>query len=686
MQIGILRDDDAIISGENYTKPMQNTSMSLLDVLVRESVQNSLDAAISDTSRGSVNVDIITGSFDSVLLNNEFEYIGPELSSRYGESPHDFIAIRDSGTTGLEGLSDVLNQNNLSRLQFKKTRLYALIYDIFNGQSKEGAGGSWGLGKTTYFKFGVGLVIYYSRIKENGEYIDLLAATYIDRDPYNPVITEPGNRGIAFFGERKTWSVDPNPLFKGTIPITNSSEISRILSYFGLELYASEATGTTIIIPYMEFDSHLKELFPPGTDTSHVPDWGLDISKALSIILQRWYAPRLDPTYTYYSNGPWLSASVNGTRITSASMHPLFRTVLDLYGFASSVRYEPRYITSISRFSIAEFGIKQISKGKAGRIASISVGTRELKLSLNKANHDIFAYLGLNTSRPCITAYVRKPGMIICYETEKPWAPSIEPESGQIILSVFKPFSDSVVTHDGVSLEQYLRFREQSYHDRWPAGDFIINKIANMVSSKIEKFYQEKSALESDRISKLSRYYDKLFLPSNSGIFTASPGRTSSGSGIKGIRSVSKARSTFGGSSIDSRGVRSLDLELNGGSTKQSVTVRFLIRHELSSFESFDWEKDTDHRFPMSVSSVRIVGFLMSGRTMNDVDVSVDFSSDSFVYESFSVHLLKTEKFGVPYALKFIMPPKSKLKVSVDLVSDDPVYSFEFKQSSEAIE
>lgn len=160
-------------SGSSLLRLIQNQDMPLLDLFVRESVQNSLDAAASDVEY--VNVDMVTGTFKPAALNRHLEKIEDRLNRRYSSVSQNFIAVRDSNTIGLTGpvrYKDVRNNSFGNLLK--------LVYEICKPQSTEGAGGSWGLGKTIYFRLGIGLVLYYSRIRQNGKYQSRLVACLVE--------------------------------------------------------------------------------------------------------------------------------------------------------------------------------------------------------------------------------------------------------------------------------------------------------------------------------------------------------------------------------------------------------------------------------------------------------------------------------------------------------------------------
>ena len=217
MRIEIAEHERMSESGSSLLRLIQNQDMPLLDLLIRESIQNALDAAKEGVPY--VSVDFHTGFFKSTHLNKHLEVVGEVLDKRFcRENNYEFIEIRDANTLGLTGptrYSDVRNNDFGNLLK--------LVYEICKPQQAEGAGGSWGLGKTVYFRLGIGLVIYYSRIEQNGKYQSRLAACLVEDEtmsdsiiPHNPNEVK---RGIAWWGSL----VDP--VKKHTAPIENEEDM-----------------------------------------------------------------------------------------------------------------------------------------------------------------------------------------------------------------------------------------------------------------------------------------------------------------------------------------------------------------------------------------------------------------------------------------------------------------------------
>ena len=156
LKIKIATDDPQSMAqdGASILRSLQNKSIPLLDLIVRESIQNSLDAGIDGV--GNTRVDFHFGDFDADNLARHLEGVSDELLSNYCNRTK-FLAISDKNTFGLTGAISGDYHDDLVNSNFHK-----LVFGIGKNQEKEGAGGSWGLGKTSFFRIGNGIVIYYT--------------------------------------------------------------------------------------------------------------------------------------------------------------------------------------------------------------------------------------------------------------------------------------------------------------------------------------------------------------------------------------------------------------------------------------------------------------------------------------------------------------------------------------------
>lgn len=520
MKIEIAEPGRMTQSGSSLLKLIQNNKTPVLDLLVRESVQNSLDAHKANAK--SVTVEFCTGTFSSSSLGNELEGIGAALSKRFPDDKCQYLAVCDSDTVGLTGEMDVQNvkDNNYGNL-------LKLVYEICKPQDAEGAGGSWGLGKTVYFRIGIGLVIYYSRIYEgNGKYSSRLAASFVENET-NPNAMIPEykgftRRGIAWWGK----TIRENT----TVPVTDESYIHKFLGIFGISPYTADKTGTSIIIPYINSDTLLANNRIDYADVieDHLsPYWYSSLDNYLRIAVQRWYAPRLcNPSYPY---GAYLKVLVNGKGISADSMEPVFKTVQALYNRANHVESDDFLSENNMEVSHGDAIVKKFLVDTiAGNVACTKI-TRDvlgMEVPHNKPEPAVYFNCEVTdktTNRPLIF-YVRKPGMIVSYETVSAWTAGIpSTNKNEYILGIFalnSPNRFKVDDRPIDSLEEYVRKSEMADHtswNDWTDSHFnprIISKIQKSVTKIVgDKYADEDVEHQPKENSELSRYLGDLILP-----------------------------------------------------------------------------------------------------------------------------------------------------------------------------
>ena len=143
--------------------PMVNKANSVLrvfqnnndpiELVVRESIQNSLDAKSPNRSPVQIQFNV------SSIQNSAFNHLDGNLITHFklrSNQESKSLEIRDNGT-GLEGDLIDNQDKNLQRLVYKIGQSH---------QNQNQQGGSWGYGKTVYYRLGKGFVIFYSRIRK----------------------------------------------------------------------------------------------------------------------------------------------------------------------------------------------------------------------------------------------------------------------------------------------------------------------------------------------------------------------------------------------------------------------------------------------------------------------------------------------------------------------------------------
>ena len=159
-------------TGSKVLKSIMDTTTPGMDILVRESIQNSMDAVLDNALYGRVSFNY--GEFSSENLSSKLDFIDQNLNTFYPNKSYEFLAISDTNTCGLLG-EPYFDPDD----ETKPHNLYNLVYDFMNGKNDENAGGSWGIGKSVYYRYGAGICFYYSRTYENNKYIHKLVGALI---------------------------------------------------------------------------------------------------------------------------------------------------------------------------------------------------------------------------------------------------------------------------------------------------------------------------------------------------------------------------------------------------------------------------------------------------------------------------------------------------------------------------
>ncbi len=601
-------------SGSSLLRLIQNQNMPVLDLLVRECVQNSLDAAKPGTA--AVQVDFLVGSFASRQLSRHLEGITARLNMQFPREQADFIAVRDRGTVGLTG---PVRYGDVTDNRFGN--LLKLVYEISKAQQNEGAGGSWGLGKTVYYRVGIGLVLYYSRICQDGRYQSRLAACLVeDETGRNALLNEKGvRRGIAWWG-KKDWPRN------STIPVDSEQEIAGILNIFGIPPYRDTETGTTVIIPWIRPEALLNEAYPVNASRNSRPPWAGRVDSYLRTAVQRWYAPRL--YNRRYGHGPYLRATVNG-KPAGQQMMPAFQAIQDLYRLAAGCDLEPGALLSPGDAVIETIALRgPLEQGHtAGVLAFAKLSRSQLRMDPpdnEKSPYQQITNLGPaddsdgeQTGNAPVICYTRKPGMIVGYDMNGQWTRGM-PRSGEgeYILGIFVLNSANTLkdipaesgSQQKMSLEEYIRKGELADHSSWEDRSIgghrpgIVTAIQKNVIRKVKGAYGGQTAPPPDRknIGLGRTLADLLLPPENFGrAATPPPGPPGGGGGGGGKAGAglrtSKCRYTGGG----------LEIPFELALTENPCILQVQVITERKAYDADTWETEVEKRFPLELTGVK---------------------------------------------------------------------------------
>ncbi|USF95451.1 hypothetical protein [Latilactobacillus sakei] len=496
--------------GKGILRSLQNENMPYADIVIREALQNSLDATNKDEDETVV--EIQTNKFNSTAVAYHFEEIESELVNRFpGEQLA--LVLKDKNTSGLSGSIDTRTDNDT---ELKESKFYKLVYGLSMNQDEQGAGGSWGLGKTSYFRVGAGIVIYYTRVKlADGTYQERLAGSLIENpDGDNPLLDS--KMGLAWWGEN-------NVAESGTHPIVDSAQIRKIISDFGVDPYVDNETGTTIIIPYIDRDKLTNDR---SVDDEKIPWFAAELNTSLKLAVQRWYGPRiLNSKYHQEIGNSELIVSVNGDYAQPAEFEQTFRIFRRLYDSALTGKAVKSDI-EVKEISGLRKALTSTSE-VLGRVAFTQVSFEELHLVGGDQDLTPSRYVGVENDDDGqqgqgIIAYSRKPGMVVEYVNDaSPWMQKVNIPDNTYLLAFFVPISSAKLHSDynknGYDiLEDYLRDTESADHAEWKdkTNITLIKRIRDRISRSLREVVNqtEQNAISS-RTSNLSRQVGQSILP-----------------------------------------------------------------------------------------------------------------------------------------------------------------------------
>lgn len=689
MKIEIAQHGRMSESGSSLLRLIQNQDMPLLDLLVREAVQNSLDAA---DDKPFVNVDISVTPFNAKALNKHLDGITDQINRRFPGSSYKSIIVKDSNTVGLTGpvrYEDVKGNDFGNCLK--------LIYEISKPQLNEGAGGSWGLGKTIYFRLGIGLVLYYSRIKYKGRYKSRLAACLVeDETKKDSLIPSSGGvkRGIAWWGTTQ-WNR------KITVPIEDDKEIARILSVFNIKPYVKSETGTTIIIPYINETALLQEVYAKNDDIIHRPYWASSIEEYLKVAFQRWYAPRiLNTTY----DGAYLRPSINNKLIKISTLLPLFKVIRELYILATTGAVPEDSIISDSDISyhVDEIRTREIflrGNSSAGKFAYLKLTDKQLMMTPPDNHKTPYQQISnrvipMESGNTPIVMFTRKPGMVVGYDYNGAWTHRM-PKSGEdeYIIGLFVANSSNRLaniydsSNNHLLLEEYIRQGEKADHASWSDRNIggmnprVITKVQSNIIRTIASQYKEKPVESVERQNTgLSHALANILLPS-----TEFGHRSSSGSTGGGNQGGSVGRSSKPTISLDSNPEFSADsivFRYEASIKEGDNFLRLAIITDYKKYYSDSWEseKEIGKPFPIAFTGISIeakkennkqkawnpMNLVMAEGNVTKDDIML-YRIDSELFHTHSTIKITTGKSQIIKGKISIKTKDLGLKVTVDI-------------------
>lgn len=617
----ILKTNYGVSYGSVTLKSLQNDNIPELDLLVREAIQNSSDAALGEAGP-SYAVNFQYGSFTPAVFNSFLTDIENSLNIKYPIPSADFLEIRDTKTTGLTGC--------IRKADIKKDdhgNFFKLIYDTGKRQTKSSAGGNWGFGKSVYYRVGIGIVIFYSKIKTETGYDSRLIITLVEdeskKDSNGNDATilnalEPLSAGKAWWGIR-----DGEDL----LPLQDMDFIKSVLDVFGLKPFKDNETGTSIIIPYLKTDSLLNGIVPADAEIEagikeHFSSvWTASIADYLRLSIQKWYAPKIhNRELPNFCDKKWLLVSVNSTPIRKQDMLPLFNLAQELYTTSIAKTYGHEYKSkTFPGIVCLPVNIRGYFDGMtSGYVSVIKISKQELNGTQNLLSP--YDYIGKfeadgGLNEP-VVMYSRDPGMIIDYAITGPWVKNIAPPESpdDFVFAFYFPITHKTLKQDlpapeyaGMPLGEYLRDCEASDHMGWndPVKMQIVQRIQKNTVNQISGHLKKSEQVNVDATaSKLAGRLGRNLLPRvGSGKKPGGSGGSggSGGGGTKINNIVLEISSqTIHGNSL----VMNYELQLMHG--KKDAKVSLMIASEGGWIDPESWKDEIGTEFPAVFDSVSV--------------------------------------------------------------------------------
>lgn len=602
--------------GSGSLKALQNDNLPEIDLLVRESIQNSSDASLREPG-DFFGVNFNFRKFAPKSFNNLLSDVSGILNERFDSNEADYLEIRDFKTSGLTG---EVRPSEVAMSPDDHGNYFKLVFDTGKEQtnSDDGmAGGSWGYGKSVYFRFGIGLVVFYSHIRTETGFESRLIISLIENenDP-NAILKNVrlDSIGRAWWGKTEAGSKD-------LLPITDETEIRQVLDVFGVASFGETETGTSIIIPYIDTNKLIEGIFPDNCgisdDVIAMCSFKDNIVEYTRLAIQKWYAPKIfNKNLSKYSNQKWLAVRVNDIPIRYQDMRPLFKLVQELYTSALSANkcgvqdYKSSDFTDIRSIAVPS---QKVQNGRAGFVSTVVVKSSDFGSTGSIIPPQAYLRLfGTLTKNDPITMFARAAGMVLDYKIDGKWIKGItRPENeDEMLFSFFVPDCQLKLKDDtslkqfsGMSLGNYLRKCEKSDHMNWtdPASLTVVTNISARVVSKVNECYKPKTSTEVEgAASRLSGRLGRKLLPKvNYGKKKGGSGSGGEGSG----GSISNLDCKISQDRITSNSMV-LNFEIKFMNNRKEAFLGVFVESEVGLVDADAWNKGIGTHFPISISEI----------------------------------------------------------------------------------
>ncbi len=608
------------MNAESILKVIGNPALPLLDILLRESIQNSLDAGKNNKP---INVDFDYIEYGvkktlterlSEILGNDKHGVNRRLADRIKLSNMGILTIRDIGTTGLDGptAKDDKLWDKAERRNF-----FNLVFNIGRNHGTSGAGGSFGFGKTIFFKAAEsGLILYYSKCLNSAKKEEhRLMFCMISAEEQK----KGRNTGIIWWGgEHYTFEKSIN-----IRPLTGSSA-SRILKILDIKPFDHLETGTLIGIVCPR-----KDLI--NTEGDEVQDLSSNFSNQLSNELSKkiikWYWSRM-----LTSDKSKLKVRINEVQLDASK-----KRILNPYGLLLKAAEKLNKVDSeeliLEKYSylnneVVEYNdnanlISLIPIKSTGPTAFIgTLALMEVPASMSNDDDEF------NN----VIAMIRKPLMVVYY------SPIIEIHSSDNkLIGVFLVNSSFQAKRNNsdefsYSIDDAFRLCEDPAHNTWnsesldPTKDKYFRSYINVAKRRIKKhleaYYKKDSNIKSeDSIMSIgAKKLGSLLMLSDGNQISQVVNPINYGnkgaSGTKGGNSKEKSSTPHikiksVDYSIDSYLLLTCEVDFK---TKGNYNINIAVLDESgNSFVYSEWAKNDMQEFPFEFSKIEINDCLVNG-------------------------------------------------------------------------
>lgn len=619
MNFDYIKRTPQIQTGSALMRLIDKSNLSKIDLLIRESVQNSFDAQKPEGSY--IDYKIFNNLFntrDFLSIINNIK-VCTNIKSDEGKC----IIIQDYNTVGLNGLFESERINYSSNF-------YKLIYDNGNPQNQDNAGGSWGYGKTIYYQVGIGIVLYYTRTIKNEHYEEYLIMNLIENEKSEKSILNMNyykdNVGIAYWGLKKNNNI--------MMPITNESEIDQILKIFNVKRYTETNTGTTIIIPFINENDLINDyLQHRKKDDENLKE---DLNEIIVNTISKWFTLKLSNNlYKKYIN-----FYVDSNKIEISNIKKAYKVIQELYNSL--------YENNNDNITVKDIKINNdLSDTLAGRLIYKKFASKELNMLKPINEKSPYYYYNINNGEELdgmnapIIAYCREPGMIINYETGTDWLKSVSPTSNdEYLIALFVLNSNNKVVDKNISLDGYIRKGEASNHNGWTdynSEKRIVKKIKNGVNRVLKSTNDKRISSEGEVETSMGQYYTKYFLPPLG--FGKLPSRIT-----KNSKSNTKMVITRNGAlykivytvkALNNNKIV-FEIAIDYNNSFEKIRLYLAIESQPTKITSEEWERNTNKRFPLSITtkdSSNLDYSLKINNKKNCIDVENLSNSNSIVFD-----------------------------------------------------